>query len=149
MNDRKPVVLFLCSENSCRSQMAEAILKKYAGDVFEVHSAGLDPADEIHPLACEVMEEIGLPLHEQKPEGVDQYLGEVAVRYAIIVCGRAAEKCPRTWPGMSHRLEWPFEDPAQFEGSEQEKLVKFREVRDQIDARLKAWLRDIPETGAD
>ncbi|MBS3763587.1 MAG: arsenate reductase ArsC [Planctomycetes bacterium] len=112
MNERKPVVLFLCSQNSCRSQMAEAFLKKYAGDLFKIHSAGLEPADEIHPLACKVMEEVGLPLDDQETTSVREYLGEIAVRYAIIVCSVAAEKCPRTWPGLSNRLVWPFEDPA-------------------------------------
>ena len=146
MIDRKPVVLFLCSQNSCRSQMAEAFLKEYAGGVFEVHSAGLHPADEIHPLARKVMKEVDLPLEDQEPEGVDKYMGQVAVRYAIIVCGVAAEKCPRTWPGLSARLTWPFEDPAKFEGSEEQKLEKFREVRDKIDARLQEWLEEAPET---
>ena len=134
MIDRKPVVLFLCSQNSCRSQMAEAFLKEYAG------------GDEIHPLARKVMKEVDLPLEDQEPEGVDKYMGQVAVRYAIIVCGVAAEKCPRTWPGLSARLTWPFEDPAKFEGSEEQKLEKFREVRDKIDARLQEWLEEAPET---
>jgi arsenate reductase len=129
--------------------MAEAFLKEYAGDTFDVHSAGLYPAEEIHPLACKVMAEVGLPLENQEPEGMEKYLGRVAVRYAIIVCGATAEKCPSTWPGLSQRLTWPFEDPAQFEGTEEERLQKFREVRDKIDERLQRWLASLDETAAD
>ncbi len=145
MAEGKPVVLFLCSQNACRSQMAEAFLRHYAEDTFEVHSAGLVPADEIHPMACSVMEEVGISLDDQKTEGTDRYLGETAVRYAIFVCEATAEKCPSTWPGMTNRIVWPFEDPARFEGSRDEKLNKFREIRDRIDARIQDWLERIPE----
>ena len=145
MSKRKPVVLFLCSQNSCRSQMAEALLKKYAGDVFDIHSAGLHPADEVHPLARQVMDEIDLPLTGQEPKNLKQYLGKLPVRYAIIVCSIAARECPTIWPGMSQRFTWPFDDPAQVEGTEEQKLAEFRRVRDEIGSRLQEWVKEMPE----
>jgi len=133
----KPRVLFLCTGNSCRSQMAEAFLRKYAGDQFEVYSAGLEPKP-IHPLTIKVMEENGFDMSSQYSKPLTLYLGKLHFGYLITVCSKAEDKCP-IFPGMGTRIHWPFDDPAEFEGSEQEKLQKFREVRDQIDQKVHEW----------
>ena len=138
---QKPGVLFLCTGNSARSQMAEAFLRKHAGDRFEVHSAGLEPKD-IHPLTKRALEEVGIVIRDQYAKGLDQFLGKVHFGYLITVCAKAEEKCP-VFPGVSVRLNWPFEDPAAFEGRDLEKLNKFRQVRDEIDARVQTWLEDM------
>lgn len=134
----KPKVLFLCTHNSARSQMAEAFLKKYAGDRFEVYSAGLEPTT-VHPYAKQVMEEIGISMEGHYAKSIQPWLGQVHFSYLITVCAKAEEKCP-IFPGMGQRLFWPFDDPAAFEGGEEEKLNKFRQVRDQIEQRVREWL---------
>jgi len=134
-------VLFLCTGNSARSQMAEAFLRRYGGDRFEVYSAGLEPERGIHPLTLKVMQEIGFDMQGHYAKDIREYLGKVHFGYLITVCDRAEQSCP-IFPGMGVRLHWPFEDPAAFEGSEEEKLAKFREIRDQIEARVKAWLKE-------
>jgi arsenate reductase (thioredoxin) len=134
----KAKVLFLCTGNSARSQIAEAFLRKYADAHFEVYSAGLEPKG-IHPYTVRVMNEAGIDLSRQTSKDVFQYLGRVNFGYIITVCSKAEAKCP-IFPGVSLRLYWPFEDPAACEGSEPEQLAKFREVRDQIDQRLRSWL---------
>ncbi|HJX39737.1 MAG TPA: arsenate reductase ArsC, partial [Anaerolineae bacterium] len=135
----KTRVLFLCTGNTARSQMAEAFLRRYAGDRFEAYSAGLEPG-EIHPYIFKVMQEIGLNLAGQRSKHVNEYMGKLHFGYTITVCSVAEERCPSVFPGMGQRLHWAFEDPAAFEGAEEEKLEKFREVRDQIDERIKQWL---------
>jgi arsenate reductase len=140
---QKPQVLFLCTHNTARSQMAEALLKKYAGDRFEVHSAGFEPAD-INPFTRKVMAEVGLDLGGQYSKGVKEYLGKINFAYVIIVCHRAEKTCPTAFPSiLPQRLFWPFEDPVAFEGTAEEKLAKFREIRDQIDGRIRQWLREL------
>ncbi len=138
----KTRVLFLCTGNSARSQMAEAFLRRYGGDRFEVYSAGLEPERGIHPLTLKVMQEIGFDMKGHYAKDIREYLGKVHFGYLITVCDRAEQSCP-IFPGMGVRLHWPFEDPAAFQGSEEEKLAKFREVRDQIEARVKAWLKEV------
>lgn len=137
------VVLFLCTGNSCRSQMAEALLREHAADRFDAYSAGTQPKD-IHPLTRKVMAEIGLDMRGQYAKGVETYLGKLLVHYLIVVCSKAAETCPTTWPGSPQMrlIIWPFEDPVAFAGTEDEKLAKFRQVRDQIEARIKEWLAE-------
>jgi len=137
---KKASVLFLCVTNSCRSQMAEALLRKHAGDQFEVESAGLEPG-EIHPLARAVMSEAGLDLTGHCSKNVRDFLGKRHFGYLIILCSEAEAKCP-VFPGISFRLDWPFEDPAKAEGSEEERLSKFRQVRDAIEQRILAWLKE-------
>jgi arsenate reductase (thioredoxin) len=137
----KPRVLFLCTGNSARSQMAEAFLRKYGGDRFEAHSAGLEPKG-INPLTLMVMEEAGLDLSAQHSKGVEAYLGKVHFQYLITLCDDAEKNCPTTWPGVNQRLHWSFEDPSAFDGTDDQKLAKFRQVRDLIDARVKAWLAE-------
>jgi arsenate reductase len=137
----KARVLFLCTGNSARSQMAEALLRKYAGDHFEVYSAGLEPKG-LNPYTVKVLEEIGVDTSQHCSKTLDTFMGKVHFGYLITVCSNAEENCP-IFPGMGKRMHWPFEDPAAFVGSEEETLQKFREVRDQIDARVREWLKEM------
>ena len=137
----KSRVLFLCTGNSARSQMAEAFLRKYAGDRFEVHSAGLEP-NALNPLTVKVMEEAGFDMSGHRSKGIGEYLGKVHFQYLITVCDDADKNCPTIWPGVNQRMHWSFEDPAKFEGSDEQKLAKFRQVRELIDVRVKAWLAE-------
>lgn len=136
----KPGILVLCTGNSCRSQMAEGFLRHHAGDRFDVSSAGTEPAERVHPLSVTVMEERGIDLSSHRPRSIDEFLGVVPVHTAIIVCGGADRSCPAVWPGIQERLFWPFDDPASFEGSDEARLARFREIRDQIEARVVEWL---------
>lgn len=140
MSENKPAVLFLCTGNSCRSQMAEGFLRQYAGDRFEVYSAGLEPAPEVHPLAVQVMKEVGVDISKQRPKGVKTFLGKIPVQSLIIVCDDAAKNCPTIWPGALNRLHWSYGDPVAFKGDAGAKLEQFRKVRDQIDADIKKWV---------
>ena len=135
-------VLFLCINNSARSQMAEAFLRQLGGKEFQAFSAGLE-AKRMNPLTVRVMEEIGVDLSGQWSKGINEYLGKENFQYLITVCHDAEENCPRVWPGVHTRLHWSFEDPAAFEGTEEEKLAKFRQVRDQIRARVDGWINEI------
>jgi thioredoxin type arsenate reductase len=130
-------VLFLCTHNSARSQMAEGILRSLAGDRFEVGSAGTE-ATRVHPLAIRAMQEIGIDLSPHTSKTVDA-LCDRPWDYVITVCDRANERCP-LFPGQTVRLHWSFEDPSQARGTEDQRLDAFRRVRDQIHARLEAWL---------
>lgn len=135
----KQRVLFLCTGNSARSQMAEAFLRKYAGNTFEAHSAGVEPKG-INPLTVHVMQEVGVDISKQTSKGIETYLGKMLFQYLVTVCDDADKNCPAAWPGVNIRLHWSFEDPARFEGTEAEKLAKFREVRDQIEKKVKEWV---------
>jgi arsenate reductase len=137
----KERVLFLCTGNSARSQMAEALLRKYGGDRFEPHSAGLEPK-RLHPYTIRVMDEAGIDVSEQTPKGVDVYLGRTLFQYLITVCDDADRNCPTVWPGVNKRMHWSFQDPAAVEGTEEEKLAKFREVRDLIEKKIREWLAE-------
>lgn len=132
-------VLFLCTTNSARSQMAEALLRQYAGDKFEAYSAGIDP-QEIHPLTKIVLKEIGIDISSQYPKALKDYMGRIHFGYLITVCAEADEKCPTTFPGMGQRLRWDLEDPAKFVGTEEQKLTKFREIRDKIQKLIQEWV---------
>jgi arsenate reductase len=135
----KAKVLFLCTGNSARSQMAEAFLRKYGGEQFEAYSAGLEPKD-INPYTNRVMEEVGVSLSGQYSKHVKEYMGKVHFGYLITVCDEDEKNCPTAFPSVSQRIHWSFEDPAALVGSDEEKLAKFREVRDQIEQRIKEWL---------
>lgn len=137
----KPVVLFLCTGNSARSQMAEAFFRQHAGDMYDVHSAGMEPAG-INPLTVRVMEEVGINLDQHRSKSVSEYLGNIAPPIVIFVCAQAEESCPRLWPHAVQTLCWPFEDPAACEGDDEVKLQKFREVRNQIEHQIQTWLRE-------
>lgn len=135
----KSKVLFLCTGNSARSQMAEAFLRQYGGDRFDVYSAGLEPS-VLNPLTVQVMEEIGVDMSGHYSKSLIQYLGKEHFGYLITVCDRAEAKCP-VFPGMGVRLHWGFEDPAAFQGSAADKLEKFRQVREQIRTAVQNWLK--------
>ena len=141
----KPSILVLCTGNSCRSQMAEGFLREYAGDRFDVYSAGTEPAERVHPLAIQVMNEIGIDISGQHPKSIKEYLGKLSARYLIIVCDSANESCPSIFPGMVHRLFWPFDDPAKFVGCPEETLDEFRRIRDEIRERVREWLETDPQ----
>jgi len=136
----KTRVLFLCTHNSARSQMAEALLRHYAGDRFDVYSAGLEPS-ELNPLTRQAMAELGIDIQGQYAKPLTAYIGKVNFSFLITVCSNAETRCP-IFPGMGVRLHWPFDDPAAFDGSEEQKLNEFRRVRDQIQARVQAWITE-------
>jgi len=129
----KARVLFLCTHNSARSQMAEGLLRHVAGDRFEVASAGTVET-RVHPLAIRAMAELGVDITGQSSKTLGRYLGE-PFDAVITVCDRAAETCP-IFPGAKEKLHWSFEDPSAAEGGEEARLAAFRKVRDQIRARL-------------
>ena len=137
----KQRVLFLCTGNSARSQIAEAFLRKYGSDRFEAHSAGLEPKG-LNPFTVKVMHEIGIDVSGQTSKGVDTYLGKTLFQYLVTVCDDADKNCPTVWPGVGNRMHWSFQDPATAEGTEEEKLAKFREVRDLIEVKIKGWLAE-------
>src|SRR3954447_21027742 len=141
----KPIVLVLCTGNSCRSQMAEGFLWKYHGDRIDARSAGTDPKDAVHPLAVRVMDEAGVDISGQRPKSTSEFLGRLPVRHLLIVCDNANQSCPRAWPGTYTRNYVPFDDPAAFVGPEDAALAQFRRVRDQIDGTMKTWQ---PQIGA-
>ena len=134
-------VLFLCTHNSARSQMAEGFLRQLAGDRVEVASAGTE-ATRVHPLAMRAMREVGIDLSPHTSKTVDTLLDR-PWDYVITVCDSANERCP-LFPGRTTRLHWSFEDPSQATGSEDQRLATFRRVRDQIHARLTEWLATAP-----
>ena len=136
----KSRVLFLCTHNSARSQMAEGLLRAMAGERFEVQSAGTEQT-RVHPLAIRAMAERGIDISGHRSK---VYVDLVAERwdYVITVCDQAGERCP-LFPGPARRIHWSFEDPSAATGSEAERLATFRRVRDAIRDRLRAWLAEI------
>ena len=132
-------VLFLCTHNSARSQMAEGILRDLAGDRFEVASAGTE-ATHVRTLAIRVMDEIGVDISGQESKTLERYLGE-PFDFVITVCDDADETCP-FFPGARNRLHWSLPDPSSAEGSEEERLAVFRSVRDQLSYRVRTELLD-------
>jgi arsenate reductase len=141
---RKQKVLFLCTQNSARSQMAEAFLREHGGDRFEAYSAGCEVGDAIHPYATEVMDEVGIDISDQYPKGLRTYMGKMGFNYSIIVCARAERNCPKTFPGVGTRLVWIFDDPRGEAVPEEQRLGRFREVREQIERKILHWL-EYPE----
>ncbi len=137
----KPTVLFLCTGNSARSQMAEAWLQKHGGDRFEVLSAGTDPKG-INPLTIEAMNEVGISLEGHRSKSLGEYLGKITVNHVIVVCAQADDDCPRVWPFALARHFWPFDDPAAATGTHEEKLAAFRRIREEIETRIKKWLSE-------
>ncbi len=143
---RKQKVLFLCTQNSARSQMAEALLRHHAGDRFEVYSAGISPTDEIHPCAVEAMAEVGIDISGRYPKGLKTYMGRMGFNYLIIVCARAEKDCPKTFPGVGTTFSWIFDDPRADESLPyDDTLERFREVRDRIEERILHWLENPEE----
>jgi len=133
MPSGKPKVLFLCTGNSARSQMAEGYLRATAGDRFEPLSAGIEPKG-LNPLATEAMREIGIDISHQKSKDVVSFLGQY-IPYIVTVCDNARERCP-IFPRTYKFLHWSFDDPAAVTGSREEKLAVFRRVRDEIARRI-------------
>jgi len=129
MHNSKLRVLFLCTHNSARSQMAEGWLRHIVGDRFEVHSAG-SVATLVRPLAIRAMSEVGVDISHQRSKNLDQYWGQV-FDYVVTVCDQAAETCP-VFPGGGSRLHWSLPDPSEATGTEGERLRVFREVRDRL-----------------
>ncbi|CAN5221781.1 arsenate reductase ArsC [soil metagenome] len=132
-----PVVLIVCTGNSCRSQMAEGILRRTAGDLLDVRSAGSKPAGGVHPLAVRAMAEIGIDISGHHSKHLDEFRQQ-DVETVITVCGDADPACPM-FPGQVNRHHWGFEDPSGGQGSDDEQMVGFRRVRDQIKLVFEAY----------
>ncbi len=130
MPDTKPTILILCTGNSCRSQLAEGILRAAAGDLFRIESAGSKPAGHVHPRAIAVMRELGLDISEHRSKHLDEFLSQ-EIETVITVCGNADQACP-AFPGRVNRHHWPFDDPAHSTGTDEEIMSAFRRVRDEI-----------------
>jgi arsenate reductase len=137
----KQKVLFLCTGNSCRSQMAEGWLRHLAGDRFEVVSAGTHPVG-LNPYAVTVMGEAGVDISNHVSERVDPYL-EQRFDYVITVCDNAQEACP-VFPGASSKLHWNFDDPAKATGTYEQQLIVFRKTRDEVADRIRQFLAETP-----
>ena len=133
----KPAVLIVCTGNSCRSQMAEGILRAAAGDSLEVYSAGSKPAGYVHPLAVQALAEIGLDISRHRSKSVDEFVDQ-GIQTVIAVCGQADTACPM-YPGEVERLHWPFEDPALATGTKEEQMQVFRKVRDEIKVKFQSY----------
>jgi len=132
-----PLVLILCTGNSCRSHLAEGILRAAAGNTIRVASAGSKPAGYVHPLAIKAMEEIGIDISPHRSKHLSEFLDQ-PVETVITVCGNADQACPM-FPGQVNRYHWGFDDPAHATGSEEEKLAVFRRVRDEIRRVFEAY----------
>ena len=133
----KPTVLILCTGNSCRSHMAEGILRTAAGDLLDVQSAGSKPAGYVHPLAIRALAEIGIDLSGHRSKHMDGFLSR-EVQTVITVCGNADQACPM-FPGQMNRHHWGFDDPAHATGTEEEQMAVFRRVRDEIRRVFEAY----------
>ncbi len=138
----KQKVLFVCTGNSCRSQMAEGMLRYYEKDKFEVFSAGLEPS-YVHPLAIKTMAESGIDITNQHSQTVNEFLGE-DFSYVITVCDSAKELCP-VFPGKYNAIHWSIEDPASTEGTESERMKDFRRVRQNIQERINHFISNLCE----
>jgi arsenate reductase len=137
MSFAKPTILILCTGNSCRSHLAEGILRAVAGDFLDVQSAGSKPAGYVHPLAIRAMQEIGIDLSAHRSKPMTEFLDK-NVETVITVCGNADAACP-VFLGQVNRYHWPFDDPAHATGTEAEQLAVFRRVRDEIRRTFTAY----------
>jgi arsenate reductase len=137
MPTTKPTVLILCTGNSCRSHLAEGFLRAAAGDILDVQSAGSKPAGYVHPLAIKVMQEVGIDISQHRSKHMNDFIQQ-PVETVITVCGNADQACPM-FPGQVNRHHWPFDDPAKAEGSDEEILKVFRQVRDEIQRVFEAY----------
>jgi Protein-tyrosine-phosphatase len=137
MTSEKPTILILCTGNSCRSHLAEGILRNAAGDILNVISAGSKPAGYVHPLAIRAMAEIGIDISSHRSKHLNEFLNQT-IDTVITVCGDADQTCPN-FSGQMNRHHWGFDDPAQANGSDEEKLVVFRRIRDEIRRVFEAY----------
>ncbi len=133
----KPMILILCTGNSCRSHLAEGVLRAAVGELLDVQSAGSQPAGYVHPLAVRVMKEIGIDISGHRSKHLNEFLQQ-PVETVVTVCGQADEACP-VFPGQVNRYHWGFDDPAKAAGTEEEKLAVFRRVRDEIRKVFEAY----------
>lgn len=134
-------VLFLCTHNSSRSQMAEGLLRARGGAAFAVFSAGTQPRS-VHPLAIQAMREIGIDISHQTAKGIESFATEPAMDLVVTVCDEAQEACP-FFPHARHQVHWGFPDPSRVTGSEEERLAAFRHIRDLIEAKITRVLAQI------
>jgi arsenate reductase len=132
-----PTILILCTGNSCRSHLAEGLLREALGDSFRVESAGSKPAGYVHPLGIQAMAEVGIDISAHRSKHLDEFLTD-KVETVITVCGNADQVCP-VFPGQVNRHHWPFDDPAHATGSEEEQMAVFRRVRDEIARVFQAY----------
>jgi arsenate reductase len=139
----KPLVLILCTGNSCRSHLAEGILREAAGDLIDVQSAGSNPSGTVHPMAIAVMNEIGIDISGHRSKHMNEFLTR-NVTTVITVCGNADQACPM-FPGQVNRHHWGFDDPAHATGTDEEKLAVFRRVRDEIRRVFEAYAAGLRE----
>jgi arsenate reductase len=133
----KPTVLILCTGNSCRSHIAEGFLRAAAGDLLNVQSAGSKPAGYVHPLSIKVMAEVGIDISQHRSKHLNEFLNQ-PVETVVTVCGNADQACP-IFPGQVNRHHWGFYDPAKAQGTEEEILIVFRQVRDEIRRVFEAY----------
>ena len=136
----KPKVIFICTGNSARSQMAEGLLRALAGEHFDVFSAGTEPKGRILPEVQEAMREVGIDITSQWSKSVMEYMGKVNFANVITVCADAEENCPVVFLNMGTHDHWPFDDPSKFD--DERRLTSTRRVRDQIEERLRLWLAE-------
>ena len=136
----KTRVLFLCTGNSCRSHMAEGWLRHLAGDRFEALSAGAKPTGYVHPLAIEVMAEVGVDILQHRSKSIDEFAGQ-PLDLLVTVCDNARESCPM-YAGAKRQVHWGFDDPAHATGTKPEQLAVFRRVRDEIRQRIELFLKE-------
>ncbi|HIG81262.1 MAG TPA: arsenate reductase ArsC [Verrucomicrobiales bacterium] len=141
MTPSTKLILILCTGNSCRSHLAEGILRAALGDAAIVASAGSNPTGTVHPMAIEVMAEIGIDIRTHTSKHLNEFL-EKKVHTVITVCGHADAACP-VFPGQAAKHHWPFDDPAKAEGNEEEIRATFRRVRDEIRVKFEAYAREI------
>jgi arsenate reductase len=134
---KPPAILILCTGNSCRSHLAEGILRRALGDGFRVESAGSKPAGYVHPLGVRAMAEIGIDISGHHSKHLDEFLTD-EVETVITVCGNADQVCPM-FPGQMNRHHWGFDDPAHATGTEDEQMAVFRRVRDEIARVFEAY----------
>lgn len=134
-------VLFVCTGNVFRSQMAEGLLRHFGGDAVEVSSAGARPGPGVHPAAVRCMKEIGLDISGQQSKPVELFLGQ-PFDYVITVCDQARQLCP-VFPGASQSLHWSIPDPVEAQGSEAERMLFYRQIRDDLAARIRQWLETV------
>ena len=134
----KPAVLILCTGNSCRSHLAEGILRSLANDLLDVHSAGSKPVGHVHPMAIRAMAEIGIDISSHRSKHLNEFL-HVPIETVITVCANTEQACP-VFPGEVNRHHWPFDDPAHATGTEEEQFEFFRRVRDEINQVMQAYV---------
>jgi arsenate reductase (thioredoxin) len=137
MLTEKPTVLILCTGNSCRSHLAEGFLRAAAGGILNVQSAGSKPAGYVHPIAIKVMAEVGIDISHHSSKRLDEFLNQ-PIETVITVCGNADQACPM-FPGQLNRHHWGFEDPAKAQGTDDQILATFRQIRDQIRLTFEAY----------